>query len=427
MSLLQQLKKSVASSRVIGFTILAIIAMMGLTHPSQAYALETKNTVNLYLFYGEGCPHCAQEMRALEPYIAEQDNITYSKFEIYYNPINQKLMKQVGEKLKIDASGVPLTIVGDEAFIGYSTTTGAEIRDRLGYCSTNACPDSVAEIVGATKPDAKDYNEAALPITAPSDEANDQEQTLADKKFDLPIFGSINAADFSLPILTIMIALLDGFNPCAMWALLFIITLLIGMHDRKRMWIYGTAFIAASAVVYLLFMAAWLNLFLFIGHVSWLRSLIGLFAIGIGAYYLYDWYQKKTGCSVAGSPKRKAILDKLRNVVKAQNFWLGLGGVMLLAASVNVIELACSAGLPVLYTGILSSSGLESWQYLFYMLLYILIFMLDDLIVFAVAMTTLKVTGIESKYTKTIRLFGGVVMIILGYLLIFSPQVLMFG
>lgn len=230
-----------------------------------------------------------------------------------------------------------------------------------------------------------------------------------------------------MPVLTALIALLDGFNPCAMWALLFIITLLVGMKDRRKMWLYGTTFIVTSAVVYFIFMAAWLNLFMFIGHVSWMRTIIGLLAIAAGGYYLYDWYQKKTGCKVTGKEGRKEFFVKLREIVKERNIWLGLGGIILLAAAVNVVELACSAGLPVLYTGILSSAGLETWQYYAYMLLYVLFFMLDDLVVFFIAMTTLKVVGIESKYPRAMRLVGGIVMCVLGLLLIFAPQVLMFG
>ena len=237
----------------------------------------------------------------------------------------------------------------------------------------------------------------------------------------------MSASTISLPVLTVIIDIIDGFNPCAMWALLIIITILTGMKDRKKMWIYGLAFIFTSAAVYFIFMAAWLNLFMFIGHILWVRTAIGLLAIGIGGYYLYDWHRNRTGCAVSGEGTRKAMFTRLRNVVKQQNIWLGVGGIMLLAASVNIVELACSAGLPVLYTGILSSSGIAPWQYYAYMLLYILFFMLDDLVVFAIAMKTLKVVGIESKYTRMTRLIGGIVMCIIGVLLIFAPKVLMFG
>ena len=406
-----------------------IAAFIGLSFHVKARALEPKNDVNLYLFWGDGCPHCAHAKDVLEPYIKQQDNIGYQKFEIYYNVENQKKMQSVAEALNIDASGVPLLVVGDRPYIGFSDNTGTEIKERLEYCSVNACPDSVAGIVGVEKPTANNILNNAQEDTSsrPTTSSNQSSIPRPDKYIDLPLIGKINTAHFSLPVLTALIALLDGFNPCAMWALLFIITLLVGMKDRRKMWLYGTTFIVTSAVVYFIFMAAWLNLFMFIGHVSWMRTIIGLLAIAAGGYYLYDWYQKKTGCKVTGKEGRKEFFVKLREIVKERNIWLGLGGIILLAAAVNVVELACSAGLPVLYTGILSSAGLETWQYYAYMLLYVLFFMLDDLVVFFIAMTTLKVVGIESKYPRAMRLVGGIVMCVLGLLLIFAPQVLMFG
>ena len=406
-----------------------IATFIGLFFHVKAQALEPKNNVNLYLFWGDGCPHCAHAKDVLEPYIKQQDNIGYQKFEIYYNVENQKKMQSVAEALNIDASGVPLLVVGDRPYIGFSDNTGTEIKERLEYCSVNACPDSVAGIVGVEKPTANDIlnNTQEDTSSRPTTGLNQSSIPRPDKYVDLPLIGKINTAHFSLPVLTVIIALLDGFNPCAMWALLFIITLLIGMKDRKRMWLYGTTFIVTSAAVYFIFMAAWLNLFMFIGHITWVRTIIGLLAVAAGAYYLYDWYQKKTGCKITGDGKRREVFVRLREIVKEKNIWLGLGGIIVLAAAVNVVELACSAGLPVLFTGILSTAGLEAWQYYAYMLLYILFFMFDDLVVFVIAMTTLKVVGIESKYTRATRLVGGIVMCILGFLLIFAPQVLMFG
>ena len=406
-----------------------IATFIGLSFHVKAQALEPKNNVNLYFFWGDGCPHCAHAKEALEPYVKQRQNIGYQKYEIYYNVENQKKMQSVGETLKIDASGVPLLVVGDKPYIGFSDSTGTEIKERLEYCSVNACPDSVAEIVGVEKPISKDISNTTEEDTrsGPTTSSNQSSTSRTDGYIDLPLIGKINTAHFSLPVLTVIIALLDGFNPCAMWALLFIITLLIGMKDRKRMWLYGTTFIVTSAAVYFIFMAAWLNLFMFIGHITWVRSIIGLLAVAAGAYYLYDWYQKKTGCKITGDGKRHEVFVRLREIVKEKNNWLGLGGIIVLAAAVNVVELACSAGLPVLFTGILSTAGLEAWQYYAYMLLYILFFMFDDLVVFVIAMTTLKVVGIESKYTRATRLVGGIVMCILGFLLIFAPQVLMFG
>ncbi len=244
----------------------------------------------------------------------------------------------------------------------------------------------------------------------------------------LPILGTIQTANFSLPVLSIVIGLIDGFNPCAMWTLLFLISLLLGMKDKKRMWTLGITFIIASAFVYFLFLSAWLNFFLILGFVFWVRIVIGLVALGIGMYNLRDYHvNKEGGCKVTDNKKRKETFDKLKGITHEKIFILALGGIILLAFAVNLVELVCSAGLPAIYTQILSISNLSPGQYYSYILIYIFFFMIDDLVVFTIAMITLHTVGIQSKYARFSRLIGGILMLIIGALLLFKPELLMFG
>jgi hypothetical protein len=248
-------------------------------------------------------------------------------------------------------------------------------------------------------------------------------------KIKLPLFGEIEVKSFSLPILTVVIAGLDGFNPCAMWVLLFLISLLLGMKNRKRMWILGITFIAASASAYFLFLAAWLNLFLFLGFIFWVRIVVGLVACGGGIYHLREyWRNRKDGCkTVVSSERRKKIFAKLKELSSSQKFVVALGGIILIAFAVNLVELVCSAGLPAIYTNILTLSSLPKWQYYLYLILYIFVFMLDDLFVFFIAMITLRAVGISKKYSRFASLIGGIIILILGILLLFKPEWLMFG
>ena len=194
------------------------------------------------------------------------------------------------------------------------------------------------------------------------------------------------------------------------------------------MWALGIAFIASSAFIYFLFLSAWLNLFLFLGFVVWVRVLIGLAALVAGGYYLkYYLVNKQGSCSIMGDAKRRKIFEKIRSIIQKRWFILALGGIILLAAAVNLVELICSAGLPAIYTKILSLSNLPAWQYYLYLLFYILIFMLDDLLVFFTAMITFRVTGIGGKYSRFSHLIGGILMLAIGLLLLFKPEWLMFG
>lgn len=405
---------------------LFLVALFFLIGPEKSFA---SFTVNAYLFYGEGCPHCVAERQFLDQikkqFLNEEKfpdkEFEFYEFEIYHNHENALLMQKIAQTLQADASGVPFLIIGDKPFIGYgSGVTDTEIENQIKECLQNNCPDSVAKIIGM---ETKEKNNSNDPVKN-EEVINDQKE----KVVSLPILGKINVANFSLPILAIIMGALDGFNPCAMWVLLFLISLLLGIENKKRRWILGSAFIVASASVYFIFMSAWLNLILFIGFVVWVKILIGLLALGGGVYNIKEFiFNKESGCKVAGDKKRQRIFEKLKLATGQRNFILALGGIITLAFMVNLVELVCSAGLPAVFTQVLTMNNLANWQYYFYILLYIFFFMLDDLFIFFVAMITLEMTGITTKYARYSRLIGGSVMFLIGLALLFKPELLMFG
>jgi len=199
------------------------------------------------------------------------------------------------------------------------------------------------------------------------------------------------------------------------------------MHDRFKMLALGSVFILASGAVYFLFLSAWLNVFLFLGFIVWIRSLIGGVALIAGGFNLREYFTNRDGaCHVTAGEKRRRIFDRLREITKSRNFLISVGGIILLAFAVNLVELVCSAGLPAVYTKVLTLSNLPVWKYYIYLLFYVFIFMLDDLIVFFAAVTTLHITGINTKYTRFSHLLGGIGMVIIGLLMIFKPEILMF-
>jgi hypothetical protein len=250
----------------------------------------------------------------------------------------------------------------------------------------------------------------------------------APKTIRLPLLSELELATLSLPALTVLLAAIDGFNPCAMWTLLFLMGLLVGIPDRVRMWTLGAAFIAASAAVYYLFLAAWLNLLLFLGMVAWIRAAVALVALAGGAYYLREFFvNPEAMCRVTGGESRQRVLARLRAFALERRFWLALAGIVLLAVAVNLVEFICSAGIPAVYVQVLALSDLPPWQYHAYLLLYILVFMLDDLLVFVVAMKTLQVAGLTGAYARWSHLVGGGLLLLVGLLLLFRPEWLVFG
>ena len=390
---------------LVAFLILSLIVF------AQPVTAQNKQ-ITLYFFWSKTCPHCAKEKEFLAQLVQKYPRLQVRDFEISTSRENLALFKKIGQQLNLDIAGVPFTAVGKYHFSGFlsAATTGQEIEAAVQCALANGCQDLVGPVI-----------EAQTPVAKPSQKAMPE-------TIELPLIGQVKTKSLSLPALTLMIALLDGFNPCAMWILLFLISLLLGMQDRRRMWLLGTTFIVTSGLAYFLFMAAWLNLFLFLGFVFWIRVLVGLLALFAAGYNLRDWWVNRSGgCETVGESKREKMFAKMKRITQERSLWLALGGLIILAFGINLIELVCSAGLPAIYTSILSLTNLPGWQYYLYLLFYVFIFMLDDLLVFFVAMATLQAVGIQSKYARWSRLIGGLLMLVIGILMLVKPEWLMFG
>ena len=247
---------------------------------------------------------------------------------------------------------------------------------------------------------------------------------------DTGLFGVVSLKDVSLPIFTIILGAVDGFNPCAMWILIFLITMMFSMHDRKKMWILGLTFIFTSGFVYLCFMLSWLSLASFLSSVVLIRFLIACFAVLFGMVNIYRYINSlnsDVGCDVTNKKKRVKIMERIKKIVNEKSFLLSILGIMLLAFSVNLIELLCSLGIPVMFTNVLAMNDLSTLEYVIYIGLYLLFFLIDDIVIFVIAMKTLKIKGISNKYTKHSHLIGGIIMVLLGILMVIKPEWLMFN
>lgn len=380
--------------------------------------LVSAKEVNLYLFHGDGCPHCAKEREYLKEIEKEYDDVNIHLYEVWYDTDNQELMEKVKKELNSSTNYVPLTIIGDKYTVGFNDNTKLMIKNNIEKCLKEECEDVVGNVLAG-----KTANETTI-----KKEVKEQKKDKEDSIKDLPILGKVDVKKVSLPIIAAVIGLVDGFNPCAMWVLVFLISMLLGTKDRKKMWILGLTFLFTSAFIYLLFMVAWLNVAIKMNTVIWLRITIAIIAIIAAFINLKSFYKglkKDTGCEVVDSKKRKNIIEKIKKFTLEKSLILGLLGVMTLAVSVNFIELACSAGLPLLFTQILALNNLSKLSYMIYILIYIFFFLIDDIIVFVIAMFTLKITGISNKYSKYSHLIGGIIMLLIGLLMIIKPEWLM--
>ena len=212
------------------------------------------------------------------------------------------------------------------------------------------------------------------------------------------------------------------------WVLVFLLGLLAGMQERVRMWLIGMAFVAASAIVYLLILGAWLNILLFAGTLAIVRIVIGVAALAGGAYYLKQFATNADmRCEVTAPASRRRVMERLKSLVLRRDLLVALVGVVILAFAVNLVEFTCSAGIPAVFTQVLALTELSAWEYLALLLLYVFVFMLDDLAVLVIALKTLELSGLTTRYARWSNAIGAVVLIVIGTLLIFRPQLLSFA
>lgn len=393
-----------------------VIFSIGLFTPQFSFTQKEEgdskqvDKIEYTLFHLETCPHCKDEIKFVNKEILPKygEFIDFQMYEVS-TPENQEIFGQYGYFYKVDTQGVPMAFIDGEVINGYGNdkTTGKQI---MNIIERKLQEKELIEVV--------DLNDA--PVCKIDDPAC----------VSVPILGRIDSKTFSLPILTVVVGLLDGFNPCAMWVLLFLISLLLGMEDKKRMWLLGSIFIVASGAVYFVFMAAWLQFLMFIGMILFVRIGIGIVAVVVGGKNLKDYWDNRKSdgvvCKVSGQEGTKKTFEKIKDIVYRKSLFWSIVGILILGFSVNLVELACSAGFPAVFTQVLALSELPMWQRYLYMFGYIIFYMIDDMIVFVIAMVTLKSKVIGTKYAKYANLVGGILIFILGILLVFKPEWLMF-
>lgn len=352
-----------------------------------------ENKINIYFFNRDGCPHCSKENKFLSTIKEKYENVNVYSFEVSKNRVYSIYLKDVKTLFGEKSNGVPYTIIGDKPFLGYNEYIGNKIESTIqSYLETK------------------------------------QETEQEKNKIKLPIIGEKDVREVSIPFVAIVLGLIDGFNPCAMWVLLFLINMFFGIKNKKKMFLYGYTFLITSGLVYFLSMLG-ITFVLNMVMVKWLQLLIALVALVAGILNIRTYFKTKNddGCHVVDEKKRKKILKKGMKIVKEKNVFIALVGIITLAASVNLVELACSLGFPAIFSQILALNDIKGFLRIFYLLLYVLFYMFDDIIVFTIAVSTLSITTKSTKYTKYVNLVAGIIMILIGFLLIFKPEWVMFN
>lgn len=355
------------------------------------YDIKNDDKVNIYLFYSKICPHCQKEEKYFETLKEKyQDKINIYTYEVTENKTNNEIMKSLKKELKENNQGVPFTIIGSKTFLGYDESFNERIENTIdSYLNKNTTTDNI---------------------------------------YTIPILGKVEAKNASIILIAIILGFIDGFNPCAMWILLLLINMCISIKDKKKMLIVCLTFIITSGIIYFLSMLG-IGFILDLTTIAYIRNIIAILAIVLGIYNLYTYIKtrKETGCHVVKKEKRKTIITKINNILNNKNTLLMFGGTIILATSVNLIEMACSLGFPTIFLEILSINNIHGFLKITYLLIYILFYLIDDIVVLFLSIKAFEAKGISTKYNKYVHLIGGIIMVLMGILLIFKPEWIMFN
>lgn len=387
--------------------------------PKNPYSPEIKldspkrghERVIIYFFEGKGCPFCEKEKVYLKELKNKYKNLEIKEYEVWHNRENAMLMARILQSYGLQPQGVPVTFVGDKVFVGFSDETKGDLKKAIERCFSVKCPDPYERI--------KDPSNIK-----PQDEmkgSTNEELT----NIRLPLVGNIDTKSMSLPILTVTIAGLDSFNPCAFFVLFALLGLLAHAGSRKRVLMIGGTFVFFSGFIYFIFMAAWLNLFIFMGNVGGITTLAGIVSVLISLINIKDFFAFKKGISLTIPESAKPnLFDKMRRLMRSTSSISILLGTVVLAITANSYELLCTAGFPLVYTRILTLNGLSTSTYYSYLVLYNLVYVIPLLTIVVAFTFTLGKKKLSEREGRLLKLLTGIMMFELGSLLLLKPELL---
>jgi thiol-disulfide isomerase/thioredoxin len=413
--------------------LLIAVLLSGLFNSGKASAQSetTVHPVTIYLFWGDGCPHCAKAKPYLETLPAKYPGVSVETYEVYYDPYNNAVFQQALQLLALDTSAVPTIIIGPYYMQGYSEEANDPIEETLQRCLDDGCPDMVHDLV--VSGEANPSNVIPSTIISQTDLPTEDAEAGVDdcgeiggsgsNFIELPFLGYVDLSSLSLGVSTALIAVVDGFNPCSLWALSMLLAITIHTGSRKKVFIIGMVFITVTALIYALFIAGLFSVLKLTGLITWMRVVVFIIAGILGVINIKDYFWFKEGVSLTiVDSKRKGILQRMRKLLDgSQSLGSLIGATILLAAGVSLVEFSCTAGLPVLWTNLLNAQGVATATFVLLLLLYLLIYQADELIIFFVAVSTLKASRLEEKHGRILKLAGGILMLTLAVVMLINP------
>jgi thiol-disulfide isomerase/thioredoxin len=376
---------------------LGLFAVAVLALPSVAAAQVAPEPPPLLLFYGNGCPYCEQEIRWLPGLMEDHPELEVRAYEVWNNVANRDLFVATASELGFEPQAVPTTVFGDRHWVGFSEPIAAEITAAVEavFAPDEVGPDPVG-------PD------PAPPTGLVS----------------IPLVGDVDVGSMSLLGATAIIGFVDGFNPCSLWVLTILLALVLHTGSRRRVLAVGGVFLTVTTSMYGLYMFGLYGVLSYVAHLDWIRAVMAAVALAFGVVNVKDYFAFKRGPSLTIADSRKpGLYQKMRGVASADKpLPAVLGGTAALAVGVSLLETPCTAGLPLLWVNLLNQQQVAIAGAAVLFAVYMLVFLVDELVVFGAAVATMRVGKLEEHHGRMLKLISGWVMIALAGSLLFVPE-----
>ena len=399
--------------------VLLVLLYTGATASAQSAAAGASTfPVPVYFFWGDGCPHCASQKVFHERLVADHPNVVIHDYEVYDVPAHRPLMEAMAAAYGRRVSGVPMTFIGDEVWVGYSDAYGRQMRDAVARYETYAAPDPLDRVAPELR---AQFVPRAAPTAPPPPTGVAGAATI-----DVPLLGAIDVGSRALWLSTALIAFVDGFNPCSLWVLALLLAVVIHTKSRRRVLLVGLTFLLVTSAVYGLFIAGLFSVFSYVSFLGWIRVLVAGIALAFALVNLKDYVAYRQGFSLTIDDAHKpGIYGRIRGVMNARaSLPATLAATAGMALGVTLVELPCTAGLPVLWTTLLADAGVGAGAFVVLLALYMVIYLLDELLIFGAVVVTMRAARIEEREGRVLKLVGGAVMLALALVMLFQPTLL---
>jgi len=374
-------------------------------------AADEPGPVVVTLWYGQECPKCKAELAWLDE-MSERFDLEVRAFEVWHDTGNQELFRQAGEELGFDAGSVPVTVIDERVWIGWTDPIQEDIASGIELAAAGRpLPAGVYGTPGAGTCDDPDT------LSCETDETG--------ASIEVPLLGTVSLDDQNLLVSTLVIGFVDGINPCSLWVISVLLTIVVRTANRRRVIAIGTTFLLVTAAMYALYMAGIYSALTVVGFLDWIQVVVGVAAGIFAVVSIKDYFAFKKGLSFTIPDKAKpGLYQRMRAAAGHHQLVPALAATVVLGVAVSLLETPCTAGFPVIWTGLLKANGVGFAEAAALFVAYMIPFLLDEMIVFGVAVVTMRAAKMQEKHGELLKLFAGVTMLVLAVVMVVRPELM---